>query len=550
VGVETIIRNAHVITMDGDGEGSRVQAIAIDGGRVRAIGSNEAINPLAGADTRVLDLSGRTVLPGFIDSHVHFMQTGLGNLGPQVYGVTSRNAVLDIAADAAGKATPGQPLLLHGCCLHDLDVPLTLDDLDRIAPRNPLAVMDLGAHASVFNSAAWELLHLPSGTPGIGVSSEGTLSGLLHGSANTRARYVYYNEVIDDETRVAALHRASRMALELGITTVHALDGGSDDGRGWLPQRDVEVLMDVQSRLPVRTVVYFQSTRVDLARRWGLPRIGGCVWVDGSYFEHTAGLLEPYDDQPCNCGNLYFAQRELDTFVWEAHRAGLQVSMHAIGDAAIDQLLVAFERALQKDPRTDHRHRIEHFSLPTPGHIERAARLGVVASMQPNFAAHPPMDESGRRIRRGLEALLGAERFERRHPYRRLLDAGILVAGGSDSDPEPMGPLIGVQQLASHPETARRLTPYEALRLYTVNGARAAFEETDKGSIGVGKFADLVVLADDPLSADPTTLANIPVELTMVSGVARYCASNLEHILGRFAPYSTGYMQSRPINQE
>jgi predicted amidohydrolase YtcJ len=313
---------------------------------------------------------------------------------------------------------------------------------------------------------------------------------LLRGAANTRARYAYYSRVISDETRAAALHRASQMALEVGITTVHALDGGSPDGRGWLPQRDVEVLLREQDRLAVRTVVYFQSTHVELARRWGLPRIGGCVWVDGTWFEHTAGLAEPYTDEPCSCGYLYFSQEELDAFVWDAHRAGLQVSMHAIGDAAIEQLLVAYER--------------------------------ITASMQPNFAVHPPLDEAGQRTGKGLEELLGATRFERRHPYRRLLEAGILVAAGSDADPQPMGPLIGVQLLASHPEEARRLTPYEALKLYTSNAARAAFEEADKGTLTVGKLADLVVLAKDPLREPAATLASIRVELTMVGGRIAY----------------------------
>jgi len=166
--------------------------------------------------------------------------------------------------------------------------------------------------------------------------------------------------------------------------------------------------------------------------------------------------------------------------VWEAHSAGLQVSLHAIGDAAIEQLLRAFERALQKEPRAGHRHRIEHFSLPTASQIERLARLGVTASMQPNFAAHPRLDEAGRRTGQGLEALLGAERFE------------------------------------------RRLTACEALQLYTVNAARAAFEEAEKGTLSVGKLADLVALADDPLRASPASLASIPVELTMVGGRVAY----------------------------
>jgi len=517
VGVNTIIINANVLTMDESRSSCAPHALAIDSGRIVALGATRDIAALADADTLVLDLRGGTVLPGFIDAHVHFTQTGLGSLGPEVYGLTSRSGVLEVVADAVARTASSEPLLVHGCCFHDLDAPLTRQDLDRVAPHNPLLVADMGAHACAFNSRAWSALRLPADAPGIDKAPDGSLSGLLRGAANTRARYTYYNTVVSDETRVAALHRASQMALEVGITTVHALDGGSPD-RGWLPQRDVEVLMREQNRLPVHTVVYFQSTRVDVAQQWGLPRIGGCVWVDGTYFEHTAGLVAPYSDQPCTCGCLYFSQDELDDFVWNAHRAGLQVSMHAIGDAAIEQLLRAYERALQKEPRADHRHRIEHFSLPTANHIERTAKLGIIASMQPNFATHPPVDAAGKRTGRGLQELLGVERFERRHPYRRLLEAGILVAGGSDADPQPMGPLIGIQLLASHPDEARRLSPTEALKLYTINPAFAAFEEHDKGTLAVGKCADLVVLAQDPLTAPPAKLASIPVELTMVRG--------------------------------
>ena len=522
MGIETIIINANVVTLDEPTTDRRPTAIAIDGGRIRVVGSNGEIASLADGGTRLLDVAGGTVLPGFIDCHVHFTQTGLGSLGPQAYGLTSRREVLAVIADAVDTAASEQPLLVHGCCFHDLDGPLSLRDLDQLAPDNAVLVADLGAHACAFNSRAWDVLGLPADAPGIDRAPDGSLAGLLRGAANTRARYAYYSRVISDETRAAALHRASQMALEVGITTVHALDGGSPDGRGWLPQRDVEVLLREQDRLAVRTVVYFQSTHVELARRWGLPRIGGCVWVDGTWFEHTAGLAEPYTDEPCSCGYLYFSQEELDAFVWDAHRAGLQVSMHAIGDAAIEQLLVAYERALRKQPCADHRHRIEHFSLPTARHVERVAELGITASMQPNFAVHPPLDEAGQRTGKGLEELLGATRFERRHPYRRLLEAGILVAAGSDADPQPMGPLIGVQLLASHPEEARRLTPYEALKLYTSNAARAAFEEADKGTLTVGKLADLVVLAKDPLREPAATLASIRVELTMVGGRIAY----------------------------
>jgi predicted amidohydrolase YtcJ len=151
----------------------------------------------------------------------------------------------------------------------------------------------------------------------------------------------------------------------------------------------VEVILRERENLPVRTVICFQFTDVQRALDWGLPRIGGCLYVDGAYGEHTAALLEPYTDDPAAKGVLYFSDEELSSFVGRAHRAGLQISMHAIGDAAIEQLLNAYEQALQDHTRSDHRHRIEHSSLPTAGHIERVARLGVALAMQPNFAAMP-----------------------------------------------------------------------------------------------------------------------------------------------------------------
>jgi predicted amidohydrolase YtcJ len=194
--------------------------------------------------------------------------------------------------------------------------------------------------------------------------------------------------------------------------------------------------------------------------------------------------------------------------------------MHAIGDAAIEQLLSAYEQALRDTPRSDHRHRIEHFSLPTPEHIERASRLGVALGMQPIFAAMPEGGEVEYQVA-GLE-FLGPERYQRRHPYRKIVDAGILVGGGSDSDAKPMGPLAGIHAVVNHPDEERRLTVMEALSLFTTNAARIGFEEEEKGSIEPGKLADLVVLGADPLEVDPRTLRDIPVGMTIVGGEIVY----------------------------
>lgn len=515
-----VIKDAHVITMDAAKRVPSAQAIAIDKDRILAVGTNSEIEPLIGPKTKVVSLSGNTVLPGFIDTHVHFTQTGLGALGPSVYDITSREEVVGVVADAAARLERGQLLLVHGCPLGELDRPITRHELDSAAPDHLVVVADVGGHSCLVNTQAWDSLGMPADARGVLTDPDtGEATGLLVGRANNLSRFCYYG-MIDDSTRVAAIHRAAEMAGPVGITTVHALEGGSPDGHGWLTERDVEVLLQEQEDLPVRTVVYFQSTLVQRALDLGLPRIGGCILVDGAYGEHTAALLEPYTDDPTAKGVLYFSDEELNDFVGRAHRAGLQISMHAIGDAAIEQLLNAYEQALARDPRSDHRHRIEHFSLPAPEHIERASRLGVALGMQPIFAAMPEPGEGHSQLP-GLE-FLGPKRYSRRHPYRKIVDAGILVAGGSDSDAKPMGPLAGMHAVVNHPDEERRLTVMEALSLFTINAAKIALEEGQKGTIEPGKLADLVVLGDDPLTADPRTLKNIAVEMTIVGGEITY----------------------------
>ncbi len=517
---ELVLHDANVITMAPGAPPSRVASVAIGGGRILAAGSRDEIEPLVGPGTRELGLGGKTILPGFIDTHVHFMLTGLGIVGPSVSGLTSAADVLAVVSDAAGKAAPDEPILIHEFDAGTVIPAITGSDLDRVAPLHAVVIGDIGCHACIANEKAWRLLNLSPDLAGIRTLADGRRSGVLVGAANNVARYRYFG-LISKSIRIEALHRAAELALRHGITTIHALDGGSDDGHSWQPAGDVELLMAEQDRLPLHTVIYFECTDVDQALAWGLPRIGGCVYVDGAYGEHTAALMEPYTDDPATKGMLYFTDAELNAFVERAHRAGLQVSMHAIGDAAIEQLLNAYERAITRWPRSRHQHRIEHFSLPTAEHVERAARLGVAVAMQPNFAFMPEMDAYDQ-YQEANDRYLGPERYRRRHPYRAILDAGILVAAGSDSNAGAMGPLLGIHALVNHPEPERRLTPMEALALYTLNGARIAFEEAEKGAIEAGKLADLVVLGADPLTADPRTVKDMTIEMTIVGGDIKY----------------------------
>jgi hypothetical protein len=518
---EMVITDANILTMQGGG--SAAEALAIEHGRIAAVGVYETVLPMIGPGTRVLSLPGKTVLPGFIDTHVHLMQTGLAALGPNAEDVGSVQELHELLAQAVRQAPASEPVVIYGCSIQGLDQPLTLAACDRIAPRHAVMIIDPGGHSCVVNSRAWAGIGIAPGTHGIMRAPDtGLPTGLLFGRANQLARFHWHSR-LGDAARREALRRAAALAARVGITTVHAMEGGSDDGHGRWPERDVEVLLEERQDLPLRTVVYFQSTRVERALELGLNCIGGCLCLDGAYNDHTAAFVDPYADDPTTCGTLYFSDEELRGFVSRAHKAGLQISMHAIGDAAIAQLLGAYAQALRDEPRADHRHRIEHFSLPNPQQVEKAARLGVAVAMQPNFA----YVASGGPLAYSPAALkfLGPERYHWRHPYRKIVDAGLLVAGGSNSDGKPMGPLFGAHALVNHPDEERRLSVYEALSLYTVNAARIAFEEKDKGTIEQGKLADLVVLERDPFTANPRALMDIPVALTLVGGKIVYSAT-------------------------
>ena len=300
---------------------------------------------------------------------------------------------------------------------------------------------------------------------------------------------------------------ASQMALERGITTLHALDGG------FLGPGDTALILRFKDELPVRIVVYNQSMDVEETVNLGLPRIGGCICADGAFEAHTAALFEPYADEPDNYGAMTYTKEEMTGFILKAHQAGLQIAVHCEADRSIEQVLSAYERALRENRREDHRHRIEHFELPTENQIERVARAGVMVAMQPAFL--PAF--IGMRMEK-YEALLGEPRLKWVHPYRTILDHGILIAGGSDSPVTAYDPLAGVQAAVDHPNPEQRVSPIEAIEMFTISGARIAFEEDEKGSLEPGKWADLVVLSDDPCVVRPDRIGQIAVDMTMVGG--------------------------------
>jgi predicted amidohydrolase YtcJ len=304
-------------------------------------------------------------------------------------------------------------------------------------------------------------------------------------------------------TCIKALKAAADKAVSVGLTTIHALE--------WA--RGFNLLLKHRESLPVRIKLYAVAEtpkEVDDIIGMQKPEIGVKIITDGAFGAHTAALFEPYSDNPSTKGTLIYTDEELNKMVMKAHKAGLQLALHAVGEAAIEQVLNVYEKALKVYPKSNHRHRIEHFELPTQDQIKRVAKLGVTLAMQPQHLCLFNYKE-----------FIG-DRVKKAHPYKLIQENNILVAGGSDSPVALMDPLFCVHCLVNMPEPDQRVSIREALRINTINGAKMGFEEHVKGTIEAGKLADLVVISDDPYSVEPEKIKDIKVLMTIVGGKIVY----------------------------
>ena len=504
-----IFCNGNILTMDS--KDRKAEALALSAGKIVGVGTNEEIRKLYGDDWKSIDLRGKTVLPGFIDSHVHLMATAITAIGIDLGEVKSLDE-LHAKVEERVRQTPLVEWIFGYFITHlsDRGMP-TRFDLDRISTRHPIRLTHLNGHLCSLNSKALEILRVPEDLEGIEKQS-GEVTGVIRDPAIQVLPHPGLS--MSEQMKAEALKLASRLALQKGVTTLHALDGGQRDA-GAIPY-----LIRIKDQLPVKLVLYNQTMKVKESLDLGLPRIGGCISADVAFESHTAALFEPYADEPDNYGALTYTQHEMSHFILRAHEAGLQVAIHCEGDRAIEQVLYAYEAALRIIPRNNHRHRIEHFEIPTESQLERVAKAGIGVDMQPAFL---PVFFFRGGVER-YDTFLGRARLKRIHPYRTMLSYGIVMAGGSDSPVTRIDPLWGIEAAANHLHSEERLSVPDAIKLFTINGAKFAFEEDEKGSIEVGKRADLVVLSEDPCSVTPERIGKIPIEMTLVDGKTGFAA--------------------------
>ncbi len=505
-----VLINGQINTMDP--KRPYAEALAIKNGRICALGTNEEIRRVMPLDSEVLDAKGNSVFPGFIDTHVHLTQYGQNLTDIPLGKAGSSRELLELMV--RGAETLDENDWVRGAGYNELtfeDKKLPdLKDADELFPERPIVMSRVDEHQLYLNTAAFRATGISEDEPGVVKDREGRFSGVIKDPANGIVRKILSERFMTDELRREYLMKGCMEALRNGTTSLCALEGGDLFG-----DKDVTAYLRFRDQLPIHTYLYHQTMNVRKAAEEGQRSVGGCIILDGSLGSHTAALFEDYADDPGCRGNLYYTQEEVDDFVMEAHMRGMQVSMHCIGDLAIETLLRAYEKALAKHPVKDHRHRLEHFSVPTMDQVRRAAALGCYIAVQPAYLAGAGM-YLGR---------LGPERTERACMLRTLLDSGLMVGGGSDAPVTPVDPFSGIAWGMEHFNPKERISFEDGLRIITSDAARFTFEEKDKGSLEEGKLGDLAICDRNIQEldiSDPSAVRDIKIQATAVEGEIRF----------------------------
>src|SRR5882672_12888928 len=538
---DLILYNGKVRTFTS--ETSTCEAIACAGSRIVATGTSDDVRRLAGPETQAIDLKGRTAIPGLTDTHVHLSEKGTAEMElvdcrDFYVDVHSVADILQRLANAAASAPKGSWIVAHGSPMQDFRLNdkrfPDKHDLDRAVPDNPVSI-SFGAHITVANTLALAAAKITRDTPDPagGHIKHDPQSGEPTGELHERAQLIVkkvapeFNYLQLKDGIVFALQQC----LERGVTTVHDIvryaepvrayqeiyKEGNMHARVSILPRVIESMIESKSLIELGLITGFGN-------EW--LRVGGVnMSIDGGITGRNACFYGPYEDDEHNHGIIRIQQDELNHTVQICHDAGLRCCVHAIGDRAFDMALDAYENAIEHSPRKDHRHRIEHMGnwLCTPERMQRMVRSGIVAI--PNIAI-------GYYVGDAILDCVGEKRLTKAFPFRTLLKNGVIIAGGSDSPGYwPVDPLRDIAACVSRkmrwgevcvPE--ERITTAEAFAMHTTTAAYVGFEENDKGTLEVGKLADIAVLAEDPFEIQAERIKDLPVEMTIVGGEIKYQA--------------------------
>jgi hypothetical protein len=521
-----VVINARVFTIDNDQPFA--EAFAVKNGRFVAVGSTSDVQNLATVGTEIIDAEGMTITPGFIDAHSHPSGAGVNEL-VQVNADLRSIAEIKSALQERASTTPaGQ--WIQAFKYDDTKLaegrPLNRFDIDDVAPNNPVVVGHRGGHTGVYNSMALALAGITAETPDPdGGRFYRDDDGVLTGLAAEEARYVFRDLIPSDssrEQRREGVKLISQLMSKAGLTSVHQTGGGRND---MIAYQDAREAGGMHFRMYLFPRGRLFEDLVNAGIRTGMGddvfRIGAVKFMaDGSASERTMRMSTPFEGTN-DYGILTMSQEELHEAVENAHRNDFQIGIHANGDVTIEMVLNAYERAQTLWPRPDTRHRIEHCSLVNPTLLQRIKDLGVIPApfyTYVHYHGNKWVD-------------YGEEKMQWMFAHKSFLDYDIPVAPASDYTPGPYEPLMALQSMVTRKDfdgriwgPNQRITLDQALRICTMNGAYASFEENSKGSITAGKLADFVILADDPHEVDPDQIKNIEIVRTVVGGTTMYGA--------------------------
>lgn len=491
------------------------EAVGIKEGKIVFVGSRKETEKLSAES--IADYGEATILPGFIDTHVHVIPSGIFMDGVNLSTVSDIAELIDLLKERAAKTPLGE--WIFGTAFQDKNIAEkrfpTRDELDEASTEHPIWICHNDVHPFSFNSCALDLLQPDPSQDGIVTDASGRLTGIVTDPA-CMPFITHILATLSDELLLEGCRKIDRYAVSHGITTIFGKDA----------LRVLKLREHHQKEFSAEFVPMWMSNGThDYA---GLKELSEdealakktcvCVFADGSFDCYSASVVEPYKNRPKEFGMLLNTRKELYDFIMYAHKLGMQISCHAIGDHGIEQVLDVYEEVLTVLPKKDHRFRIEHFEMPTKASIKKASDLQIALSMQPLLIEIcEGMDFSG------YAGFIG-DRAKRCSPYRSILDAGILVGGGTDYPVTPMEVLHGARICMQNPVPEERISLMECLEMNTIHAAKLGFLENQKGQIRVGMDADFVVLSDNPFEVPIDALSKISVKATICGGKVVYIA--------------------------
>jgi predicted amidohydrolase YtcJ len=524
---ELIIQNAKIWTVDKNRP--TAQAVAVLGDRIVAVGSNADVEAWRGEHTRTIDAAGKVLLPGFNDSHVHFVDGGMALASVQLNDATSAAEFARRIAEQV-KKTPKGEWVRGGDWDETKWSPATMPSkelIDSFSSDTPIFVSRYDGHMGLANSVVLKLAGITAQTPdppgGVIVhDAQGNPTGALKDAAMD---YVFkVAPALSDDERMRAVKRALAHAASVGVTSVQHMNPD---------YADIAVYTELLERGELTTRIYAaplipgvdDQIKIGVRHSFGGPflRIGALkAYADGSLGSSTAYFFDPFSNQPENHGILSDEMHPLSLMqdrMMRADAAGLQLCTHAIGDQGISIILDLYSEVVKVHGERDRRFRIEHAQHMAAKDFDRFAQLHVIASMQPYHA----IDDG-----RWAEGRIGHERASRTYAFRTFLNHGVRLAFGTDWNVAPLNPMFGLYAAVTRatldgknpngwfPE--QKLTVAEAVEAYTMGSAYAEFQENEKGSITPGKLADMVLLSDDIFTIDPVKIRDVKVTTTFVGG--------------------------------